>query len=212
MKRVTLLAAVLCLLLAGCGQGKPAARKPEQTPAAPTAAQNEVVQQHEQQPAAEENRPTAEELGRPEKTELKFLLEGMEETLSATLHVGQGYSLYIPDEGWRLDDRDREDGVWEETWESTINDDAELWVLSLGTRTLEEGQAWLRAEEDDYTFQEDKQGGLWGSDPEDRTQMEVRFHSGEDALYAVVCTYPESAAEGFGTRLSVLADTFERTP
>ena len=40
---------------------------------------------------------------------------------------------------------------------------------------------------------------------------DVRLISSEDDVYALSCVYPLEAAEGFGTRLAVMADTFALT-
>lgn len=216
MKKYLLLMALLAaLLLTGCSQKpqektepKPSTQIAEQKPDTPAADRN--AEQKPEAPVENQTTQTAAP-ARPEKQELEFLLEGQEESVPAALYSGKGYSLYIPAEGWRLDDRDREDGVLETVWESTLNDDVELRVLSFGNRTRQQAYDWLKAEEDDFALQEDKQGGLWGSDREDREQMEVRFHEADGQLFAVLWVYPEEAAEGFGVRLSVLADTFQIT-
>jgi len=215
MKKYLLLMTLLTvLLLTACGQ-KPQ-EKAEPVPTMQTTEQETALP-----PAAQSTEPGAEtaaalqtaqtEPARPENLELEFMLEGQKERVPSALHTGNGYSLYIPTEDWRLDDRDREDGVLETVWESVLNNDVELRVLSFGDRTRQQALGWLKAEEDDFVFQEDKQGGLWGSDSEDREQMEVRFHEDGGQLFAVAWVYPEAAAEGFGVRLSVLADTFQIT-
>lgn len=219
MKRVSLLAAVLAaLMLAGCGQKMEADSTAQQAPAQ-TAEQtaNQTTHETGEQPAnqtaaqtAGDQDPAAEGSGRAQTTELTFMLEGMEETVPATLYNGEGYSIYIFDEDWRLE-TDMEDGVLEEKWESTFNDDVELRVLHLGNRGLAEAQAFVKAKEDDYRFQEDKQGGLLGTDEQDRELMEVLFYPSDGAMFAVLYQYPEEAMEGFGARLRVMADTFERT-
>lgn len=203
-KRNLLMAVLLLLLLTACGQQKHAVGAIEQKTKDPPVP-SEAAE------LKEEAVPTAAQPDRPETADLKFVLEGVEETVPAVLYLGQGYSIYIPDKGWRLDDRERDDSVLEVTWESTHRDDVELQVLELGNRTLAEAQAFVKAEEDDFRFQEDQQGGLLGTDERDREIMEVRFHSGEHGMYAVVYIYPEKAAEEFGTRLSVMADTFALT-
>ena len=201
MKKLILIWTLL-LVLSGCGQTtSPAVSDvPTTAPAAPETAAPAV-------PAADQN-PTAAELGREEAKDLVFIVEGTEETVPATLYIGQGYSIYIPDEGWRLE-KDMDDGIPEDTWESTVNHDVELRVLHLGEKTLEQAKAWVTAAEDDYRLIEDKQGGLGGTDAEDREMMEVRFYPSGSQMYAVLYEYPMEAAEGFGTRLGVMADTFE---
>ena len=197
MKKPILILTLL-LALSGCGQ--------TDSPAAPETAAPSTVPETAA-PAGDRN-PTAEELGRADKKDLTIMVEGTEEAVPATLYIGQGYSIYIPDEGWRLE-KDMEDGVPEEKWESTVNSDVELRVLHLGEKTLEQAQEWVTAEEDNYRLIEDKQGGLGGTDAEDREVLEVRFHPAGTQMYAVAYQYPVEASEGFGDRLSQIADTFE---
>ena len=128
MKKLILILTLL-LALSGCGQ--------TDSPAAPETAAPSTVPETAA-PAGDRN-PTAEELGRADKKDLTIMVEGTEEAVPATLYIGQGYSIYIPDEGWRLE-KDMEDGVPEEKWESTVNGDVELRVLHLGEKTLEQAQ------------------------------------------------------------------------
>lgn len=200
MKKLILILTLL-LTLSACGQ--------KTAPSAPdvqTSATSEVPETAAPAPTEDRN-PTAAELGREEKKDMVFTVEGTEETVPVTLYIGQGYSIYIPDEGWRLE-KDVEDGIPEEKWESTVNDDVELRVLHLGEKTLEQAKAWVTAEEDDYRLIEDKQGGLGGTDEKDREVLEVRFHPSGSQMYAVLYEYPMEAAEGFGARLSQIAETF----
>ena len=198
----------LLLALSGCGQ-KTSPAVPE-TPPTPETTAPEPTAPETTAPAvsAGDRNPTAAELGREEKMDLVFMVEGMEETVPATLYIGQGYSIYIPDEDWRLE-KDVDDGIPEEKWESTVNDDVELRVLHLGEKTLEEAKAWVTAEEDDYRLIEDKQGGLGGTDEKDREMLEVRFYPSGSQMYAVLYEYPMEAAEGFGARLGQIAETFD---
>ena len=199
MRRLSLiLSALLIFALSGCGQKA-------QTP--PPAPETPVAETQTETPNGDRN-PTAAELGREEKTNLAFTVEGETELVPVTLYIGQGYSIYIPDEGWRLE-KWVDDGIPEDVWESVINDDVELTVLHLGEKTLAEAQDWVKAEEDDYQLVEDKQGGLGGTDEKDREMLEVRFHTSGSTMYAVLYKYPVEAAEGFGTRLGVMADTFQ---
>ena len=197
MKKPILILTLL-LALSGCGQ--------TDSPAAPETAAPSTVPETAA-PAGDRN-PTAEELGRADKKDLTIMVEGTEEAVPATLYIGQGYSIYIPDEDWRLE-KDVDDGIPEEKWESTVNDDVELRVLHLGEKTLEEAKAWVTAEEDDYRLIEDKQGGLGGTDEKDREMLEVRFYPSGSQMYAVLYEYPMEAAEGFGARLGQIAEPFE---
>lgn len=213
MKKLLLcLLLTLSLALSACGQSAPAqgdSQTPEpggQTqPADPAdSAQTETTQNADRT-------PTAEELGRPETTDLTFFLEGQEETVPAALYIGQGYSLYLPTEDW-VRESFTENGVPADSWESSDNDDVELRVLHLGDRSLDGCRDWVIQELSDYVITEDQQGDLYGEDAENGMVLDVRFHEGGGNVYAVAWAYPFEAAEGFGTRLGVIADTFEVMP
>ena len=194
---------LLVLALSGCGQKTqtppPAAETPAETPAGTTG----------ETPAGDRN-PTAAELGREETTELAFTVEGETELIPVTLYIGQGYSIYIPDEGWRLE-RDMDDSIPEDTWESIVNDDVERTVSHYaGKTTMEARDAFVRDE--DYVF-EDLMGGELG-DPltgmdEDGDYLSFMVAQGADTVYVISWEYPAEAAEGFGVRLEQIAGTFE---
>ena len=203
MRRLTVvLMGLLVLALSGCGQKTqtppPAAETPAETPAGTTG----------ETPAGDRN-PTAAELGREETTELAFTVEGETELIPVTLYIGQGYSIYIPSEGWRLE-KWVDDGIPEDTWESIVNDDVELTVSHYaGKTTMEARDAFVRDE--DYVF-EDLMGGELG-DPltgmdEDGDYLSFMVAQGADAVYVISWEYPAEAAEGFGARLGQIANTF----
>ena len=204
MRRLSVvLMGLLVLALSGCGQKTqtppPAAETPAETPAGTT-----------EEPHAGDRNPTAAELGREETTELAFTVEGETELIPVTLYIGQGYSIYIPSEGWRLE-KWVDDGIPEDTWESIVNDDVELTVSHYaGKTTMEARDAFVRDE--DYVF-EDLMGGELG-DPltgmdEDGDYLSFMVAQGADTVYVISWEYPAEAAEGFGARLGRIADTFE---
>ena len=165
MRRLSVvLMGLLVLALSGCGQKAqtppPAAETPAETPAGTT----------EETPAGERN-PTAAELGREETTELAFTVEGETELIPVTLYIGQGYSIYIPSEGWRLE-KWVDDGIPEDTWESIVNDDVELTVSHYaGKTTMEARDAFVRDE--DYVFED-----LMGADRYGRGRRLSELHGG----------------------------------
>ena len=147
--------------------------------------------------------------GRQLQTELTFYLEGMEETCPATLYIGEGYSVYIPDGEWTHYSGNL-DYQPVQTWESHANPEVELQILTLNGMTLTQAQEWIKDEFLDYTLIEDNRGGLGGTDTENN-MADIRFVASGDTVYAICCLYPMEAAEGFGVRLSVMADTFALT-
>ena len=141
----------------------------------------------------------------PQQKELTFYLEGMEERAMATLYAGDGYSLYIFDENWvyYLDDG-------QPVWESRFNPDVKLSVIHLKDIPLSVAQGWVRLKFEGFDLIEDNQGGLGGTNAEN-IMADVRLIPSQDDVYAVSSIYPMEAAEGFGTRLAVMADTFTLT-
>lgn len=140
-----------------------------------------------------------------QQTELTFYVEGMEERAMATLYAGDGYSLYIFDEDWvyYLDDG-------QPVWESRFNPDVKLSVIHLQDMPLSAAQQWVRRRFEGFDLIEDNRGGLGGTNSEG-IMADVRLIPSGDDVYAVSSIYPMEAAEGFGTRLAVMADTFTLT-
>lgn len=140
-----------------------------------------------------------------QQTELTFYVEGMEEKAMATLYAGDGYSLYIFDADWvyYLDDG-------QPVWESRLNPDVKLSVIHLQDMPLSVAQGWVRRRFEGFDLLEDNRGGLGGTNTEN-IMADVRLIPSQDDVYAVSSIYPMEAAEGFGTRLAVMADTFALT-
>lgn len=205
MKRIMLTCALLALLLTGCGakgtKDDPAAQS--QPPAAEPAAPADG-----QAPAAEPDRA--------ERTVLEISVEGETEEVLAVLFAGQGYSLYIPEEGWRYE-KDVDDGVAEDIWESTVNDEVELEVSrypAAAGAALDDVKAGF-AKACGYVF-EDLMGGdlgdpLTGMDEDGDVLGFMAAQSADGTVYVISWEYPAEAAEGFGARLAQVANTFELT-
>lgn len=187
---------IMVLSLTACHKGQTA--EPEDSNAPETTLQ--------EQPAAQIQPPSADQLGREEHTDLVFFLEGLEEKVPASLQMGQDYSIYIPDEGWQYQTC-TVDGFPAETWQSMDNENVQLQIVDLGHKDLAEVQSWVKESRTEYDLIEDQQGGLGGTDA-DGNMLDVSFHPSEESMYVVFRLYPVECTEGFGTRLYVMADTF----
>ena len=200
MKNVIVCSALLAAMLTGCGESSqgnagvtlhPPTAQPQQSTASTTAA-------------------VAPELGRPAAKDLKFVIAGQAETVPSTLYMGQGYSIYIPDYGWRLE-QDFEDGVPEQHWESVRNDDVELTVAHYSGQTAQAARAAFLAEHNDYVLF-DLKGGEWG-DPlvgrsGDGNRLALMSQDGDGVVYIVAWEYPAAEEESTGARLRQMAETF----
>lgn len=153
---------------------------------------------------------------RPEHTELEITVEGVSEQLPAALYIGDGYSIYIPEEGWEHE-QETEGHITEDSWESTVNDEVELRVLHYGVypdASLIETKSHF-ARECGYVFT-DLLGGDLG-DPltgidEDGDWLGFMAAEGQGGeTYVVAWEYPAGTEEGFGARLPQIANTFEVT-
>ena len=205
MKKQILCSLLMAAMLTGCGgtsQGNagvtlhPPTAQPQQSGSATAAA------------AVEET--AAPELGRPAQKDLEFTVAGQRETVPSTLYVGQGYSIYIPNLGWRLE-QDFEDGVPEQHWESTQNDDVELTVAHYSGQSSQAARANFAAEHDDYVF-DNLLGGEWGNplvgSDREGDQLAFMSYDGDGMVYIVAWEYPAAEAESTGARLRQMAETF----
>ena len=132
-----------------------------------------------------------------EGTMITFMVEGMEEVVPATVFEGLRYTLTIPKEGWEMNVR--------ECWASEVNENAQFWVTDYDGKDI------------DLIFE-----GLQNKDYE-KVDTEPYFVSYEDADGIVHCVklfteneetigvfycYPKETAEGFGTRIRTIVNTF----
>ena len=177
-------------LLSGCGQR---AEPPAETP-----------------DASADQPPAVSEPERAARTDLIFSVEGNEEAIPAELYSGTGYSLYIPAEGWTGPQTRTDGGISVDTWVSLDSRDIALAVSYYeGNPSAEARDAF--AQSSGYTF-EGLMGGeagdpLIGTDTNGNCLAFV-VHEGSGGAYAVSWRYPAEAAEGFGARLPVIAETF----
>lgn len=177
----------LLLFLTGCHQDSP---EPETPPAPPI--QEEAI---------------PEETGRDSESQLIYFLEGEEVQEPAHLYTGEGWSIYIPTQGWN-ESATTVDAFSAVTWTPAVNDSVDLRILNLGTMSLENAQKWVIAQHPDYDLILDKQGGVSGTDSA-QNLLDARLIAGANTMYALLTRYPMDAAEGFGVTLRVITDTFE---
>ncbi|MDD4688474.1 MAG: hypothetical protein PHE51_01855 [Eubacteriales bacterium] len=141
------------------------------------------------------------------KKDITFLVEGQEEIVSTVLHKGDGYSIYIPAEGYRYE-KENSDGALVEEWDSELNDDVSLEIYTYKNKALSDAQSEFLKENDDYIFEDINASPAMGKES-DGDYIMYKAYENEGNTYIVAWEYPKEAAEGFGARLSQIADTFE---
>lgn len=116
-------------------------------------------------------------------------------------YVGDGYSIYVPDDDWEQYKPDM--------WRSVHNDKICFWVTCYENRNLEtvrnelgEVQALLPVTE---SGRENEMEGQIG---DMITRARLIEQAEADRVWAVFYSYPEEAIEGVGARLPVITDTF----
>lgn len=187
-----MLSALLLALLAACGS-----------------TQDTTTPQEPEDPSQTSSSQSAAEATQPERdaeTTLTYYLEGIETHTEATLYNGNGYSIYFPAMEWMLESQEM-DGHPTQVLQSDWNEDVMLRIVELEEMDLTQAQDWIREAMPGYDLVEDAQGGLGGSNAK-KQLLDVRFCPADDTIYALMLQYPLEAAEGFGTRLNVFADTF----
>ena len=154
---------------------------------------------------------TVEELGLPETIELEFVAGERVESAAATLYVGRGYSVYIPDAGWKKE-RERERLASVDVWESTLDDEVEFAVYHYGRLSMEEAVTSFLKEQDDYVFQElllkdsEAKEPLEGVD-EDGDVLKFLPRAGKEGVYIVSWSY-RNAFGAAASQAERIAGTF----
>lgn len=184
MKKNLLLTAALCLALAlsACGQTPPADTSSDTSAGASPGASSGAASSQ----APGEALP---EPGRDAHAVLMMEVEGQTEEVPATLYEGEGYSIYIPDEGWTKVAGKLPKGAANQ-WVSDFNPEVTLTVCP-----NEVGANWAEMQKNAIVFDQKSEAG------------DVVFRT-----WTVYMAYPPEAEEGFGARLPVIAESFAFTP
>lgn len=196
--KLMLLACAAVLLATACAAQTTA--QPQSAPASGSAPSSQA--QGASSAAASE--PQA--LARAETSVVDFFIEGEKEAVPATLYIGDGYSLYVPDEGWAVSKSGSA-----VTWLSTDNDAVGFSITKISGKSAADARSDYIAGSG-FEF-EDLNGGNFG-DPllgwdEDGDALGIMSAEKGGTVYLIAWTYPEDAAEGFGARLQQIAETFE---
>lgn len=200
-------------MLVGCSVGEPLANKAaDAIDSIPV--DGGTADQGDEQPAVSdikgENDVLPEDTSSdaaPEKVTIMVSKEGELQTVPATLFVGDGYSIYIPDEGWRL--FGPEDGTASydftkyglDKWGSELNDQVLLWINKYDGTSVEEVREGLAVKgyQTDGTEMTAGEAGL---------SYHVKLIESEAGCYGVFYCCPEEAEEGWGRDLSAVAESF----
>lgn len=131
-----------------------------------------------------------------EETTITFIVEGLEEVVPAIAYEGENYSITVPKEGWV--------NVTRGVWRSDINNQVQISVVdytgenSNSVRENLSDSGYIEIEQNHMSV-EDSNGCVWN----------VRLFTKGEKVVGVFYNYPKEAVEGFGSRLSVIVDTFE---
>ncbi len=136
---------------------------------------------------------------------ISCMLEGMLEEMPATLYVGDGFSIYIPDDGWQIYDKAPESP---NLISAVYSSDIRVGVARYTDKTLTDVAAELTAE--GYSYDEDS-GKLQKFEGEGEGQLllEARVYGQDNDVWVVSTGFP--AAYEWGSRLDAIADTFAIT-
>lgn len=150
--------------------------------------------------------PAASTLGREEETTLAG-------DIPAQLHIGEGYSIYIPTEDWTLE-LDSGDGIPHETWEADAESDAQLTVYHYENVSFMVARDRFVKDADDYAFDSGAataEEPVYGTEPDGDVCTFLVAEGSHGTTYVVAWEYPAGTEETYGPLLAAMAQTFELT-
>ena len=203
-------------MLVGCSVGEPLADKAaDAIDSIPI--DGETADKGDEQPAVsdiqEENVVSPEDTASgvaPEKVVLMVNKEGESQEIPANLFVGDGYSIYIPGEGWRLSDPEDGTASYDFTkygldkWTNELNDQVLLWINKYEGMSVEEVKEGMEG----MNFIAYRADGVEMVTRGTGVFYHVNLVKTETGCYGIFYCCPEEAEEGFGADLSVIADSF----
>lgn len=133
---------------------------------------------------------------RPAHTELEFWPEGMLVKEPVTLYQAEGYSLYIPDEGW--------EAVGDGSWKIGLSELEIAYYPDVTEETLRTAITPALLQKSDAGYWQMSESGPDGC-------LDARIYPAENGVYTLLARFPLEAAEGFGMRLDAIMNTFALT-
>lgn len=135
---------------------------------------------------------------------IQCMLEGMLEEMPATLYEGDGFSIYIPDEGWQIYDKEIEAPA---LMTAVRSSDISIWVEHYEEKASDI-EAHLLSE--GYVYDAD---GKEMQKSDGTLLLKARIVGGEDDTWVVGSMHPSTSEgyEGAGARLNAIAETFAIT-
>ncbi len=128
-------------------------------------------------------------------TTLTFSKEGEQEQKQATLAIGNGYSLYLPDdEQWRLSSPDQ--------WTNDKNEQVSLWVTHFEGESVNSVNQKL--EDDGYAMEDSYK--WWKQEGNFIYHVEQKVF--ENSVWGIFYSYPLDFEEGWGREFPVIVNTF----
>ncbi len=131
------------------------------------------------------------------ETTITFMVEGKEEEVPATVFEGKDYTISIPTDGWEM--------YATEAWMSNVNNEVQFWITDYAGEDVDivcgklSGSGYVASENDPHLLSyEDNDAAVWN----------VKLFTEDEKVIGVFYYYPSEAAEGFGTRLATIVNTF----
>ena len=208
---VLILAAVVIFFVIS-GNGGQQGAEPETMETAEDDAETSVEEPEVTEPEGEPE--TEPETAQPEETQtegvradttvLQYMAEGNLEEMPATLYEGDGFSMYIPDEGWQIYEDEMvlpvkmsaihsaEIGLWVEYHEENVSDTQTRLTAEGYVQNADSGRLEMQAGE---------------------ILNEIRIFEGTDGTWLVCSRRPDTTegAEGAAVLLEAITDTFAVT-
>lgn len=136
---------------------------------------------------------------------ISCMLEGMLEEMPATLYVGDGFSIYIPDDGWQIYDKTLQSP---HLISAVYSPEISLGVAHYTDKTLADVAADMTAE--GYFYDEySKKLQKFEGEGEEQLLLEARVYGQDNDVWVISTGFP--AAYEWGSRLDAIADTFAIT-
>ncbi len=127
-------------------------------------------------------------------TVLTFSKEGEQEQKQVVLAVGDGYSIYLPENEWQPSGPD--------LWRASVNEMVRLWITHFQGESMDSVNQSL--EDDGYVAVQDYHKRKQEGD----LVYHVQLKAFENDVWGIFYSYPTDSEEGWGRDLPVIADTF----